>query len=238
MSSTKQVVLKEYNVNVDMRSSAADAESVADPIKKEGPAIHPAFAEPLQFDKQRATYRSPPWHQYVTKILPSKVSCSGLPGYSDLKAALEGYVSGQIQGVSLDFNTKHCTWGEVLDEASRAEKAYLESGNGPRNVVRKVFRFVGDYSESISPWIDLIPDQDGLSILNGGLKIIFRVRHSYLSNYLCVGNHADSGTGYSRASEESDKDHGDVPANSRYNSDVGGKASDLQVTPRIGGMLY
>ena len=136
-----------------------------------------------------------------SQMLPSHASCLAFGVYSDLKAALEGYVSGQIQGVNLDFDTKHCTWGNVLDEAAKAENIYLESGNGPRNVVRKVFRFVGDYSESISPWIDLIPDQDGLSILNGGLKLIFRVRYSYLSNYLCVKNHTDSGTGHSRASE-------------------------------------
>ena len=203
---------KGSDISVNAHSPATDAQFVADYIDKEGPAIHSAFGEPSQFDKQRAIYRSSPWHQYVIQLSHSKASYSGSRVYSDLKAALEGYGSGQIQGVNLDFDTQHCTWGDVLDEAAKAEKIYLESSNGPRNVVRKVFRFVGDYSESISPWIDLIPDQDGLSILNGGLKLIFRVR--YLSDYSSVGNHADSGTGYSRASEESDKDHGHVSGNS------------------------
>ena len=155
---------------------AADAELVADFIDKEGPAIHPGFREPSHFDKQRAIYMLPAWHQYVVQILPKKRSCSGPHVHSDLEAALFGYVPGQIKGVDLDFDPKTCTWGDVLDEAGKAEKIYIDGGSGLKNVVRKTFRFAGDYSDSISPWFDLIPDQDGLSVLNGGLKLIFRVR--------------------------------------------------------------
>ena len=175
MPPLKQLMPTESDVILNTRNHAANAELVADFIDKEAPSMHPGFGEPSHFDKQRAIYRPRAWHQYVVQNLPKKRSGSGSRVHSDLEAALVGYVPGQIKGVSLDFDPKTCTWGDVLDEAGKAEKFYLDGGNGPTNVVRKIFRFAGDYSDCISPWFDLIPDQDGLSVLNGGLKLIFRV---------------------------------------------------------------
>ena len=77
MSAPKQLMPKESDISVDAHSSAADAHFVADYIDQGGPAIHSAFGEPSQFDKQRAIYRSSPWHQYVIQISPSRASYSG-----------------------------------------------------------------------------------------------------------------------------------------------------------------
>ena len=58
------------DVNKITCSTAADAAFVADYIDHDEPAIHPAFEEPAQFDKQRAIYRSNLWHQYVHRCFP------------------------------------------------------------------------------------------------------------------------------------------------------------------------
>ncbi|KAL9030027.1 MAG: hypothetical protein Q9196_001801 [Gyalolechia fulgens] len=155
MSLLKRLMPTKSDAVLNTRNHAADAELVADFIDREGPAIHPGFAASSHFDKQRAIYTPRARHH-------------------DLEAALDGYVPGQTNGVNLDFDPKTCTWVDVLDEADKAEKVYLDGGKGPKNVVRKTFRKAGDYADAISPWFDLIPDEYGLSVLNGGLKLIFR----------------------------------------------------------------
>lgn len=76
-----------------------------------------------------------------------------------------------------DFSTTgECSWAGVLDEMSRAEEEYFANGRGSKNIVRKAFRRAGDYAPAISPWFDLIPDDDGMNVLSAGLKLVFNVR--------------------------------------------------------------
>jgi hypothetical protein len=58
---------------------------------------------------------------------------------------------------------------------SKAEAEYFEDGRGPKNLARKVLRKAGDYAPAISPWFDVIPDNDGMNVLGAGLKIVFTV---------------------------------------------------------------
>lgn len=75
MPPLKKLMSTGFDVVLNRHNQAADAELVANFIAREGPAIHPGFREPSHFDKQRAVYTLPAWHQYVVQILPKKRSC-------------------------------------------------------------------------------------------------------------------------------------------------------------------
>jgi hypothetical protein len=95
--------------------------------------------------------------------------------HSDLEDALERYQ--QMAKPPLKFDVKRCTWEDVLDERTRAQEEYFANGRGGENFVRRTFRKAGDLAPAVSPWLDLIPNNDkGLCVLNGGLRLIFNVR--------------------------------------------------------------
>ena len=72
----------------------------------------------------------------------------------------------------LDFELKGCTWDTVLDQMDRATGEYHERG---QNAARSAFRKLGDVAVIISPVLERIPDENGLSVLHGGLAIMFSV---------------------------------------------------------------
>ncbi|CAI7659746.1 unnamed protein product [Penicillium manginii] len=91
---------------------------------------------------------------------------------SDLAAALERQRGNG--GLCFDTTGKH-TWTDVLDEMSRAEEEYFAKGRGSKNIGRKAFRKAGDYASAISPWFNLVPDDDGMNVLSGGLRLVFQI---------------------------------------------------------------
>ena len=62
----------------------------------------------------------------------------------------------------------------------QAREEYQKKANGLTGVFRRGVRAVGDYADQITPWVDLIPSDNGLSFLSAGLKIIFGVSLSFL----------------------------------------------------------
>ena len=71
----------------------------------------------------------------------------------------------------LDLGGIH-SWDEVLRLVKDTEAAYLEAGrNGPR----RVFRFIGARSESLAPYLKLVPNGFYTSTICGGLKLILEL---------------------------------------------------------------
>lgn len=95
---------------------------------------------------------------------------------SDLAAALE---RRRENGDSCFDAVGKCTWADVLDEMSRAEEEYFSKGRGSKNIGRRALRKAGDYASAISPWFNLVPDDDGMNVLSGGLRLVF-----YVSSWL------------------------------------------------------
>lgn len=93
---------------------------------------------------------------------------------SDLAAALKRHRENNISGDLLGTSDV-CTWADVLDEMSRAEEEYFSQGRGSKNIGRRSLRKVGDYASAISPWFSLIPDDNGMNVLSGGLRLVFQV---------------------------------------------------------------
>ncbi|KAJ5965532.1 hypothetical protein N7481_012246 [Penicillium waksmanii] len=114
---------------------------------------HEAFQRRAYFDTQR--------QQYV-EWAPHR----------DLAAALERH---RENGDSCFDTAGKCTWADVLDEMSMAEEEYFAKGRGSKNIGRRAFRKAGDYASSISPWFNLVPDDDGMNVLSGGLRLVFQI---------------------------------------------------------------
>ena len=72
---------------------------------------------------------------------------------------------------SLDLSATH-SWDEVMRLVKDSEAKYLKAGrSGPRRVTR----FIGAYSESVLPFLRLIPNGFYTSIICGGLRLVFEV---------------------------------------------------------------
>ena len=81
------------------------------------------------------------------------------------------------QTCALSLRDKH-SWDEVLRVAKDAENAYLQAGV---KGLRRVGRWITDHSEAVQPYIKLIPNEWYLSILAGGLKLVFGECLDYLA---------------------------------------------------------
>jgi hypothetical protein len=92
---------------------------------------------------------------------------------NDFLEAMETYQASlkESTAVTLDFRGKH-SWEEVLKIAKDAETTYQEAG---ANGLRKVGRLITAESESMIPYLGLIPNGFYTSILCGGLKLVFQV---------------------------------------------------------------
>ena len=93
-----------------------------------------------------------------------------LKQYRHLGYVLQGY-DDEIQK-TFGCELMECSWEVVFKELTKAKNKY---GQGGRLGWRKVGRKMGDMSAAISPVFGMIPDEMGLSILKGGLALIFRV---------------------------------------------------------------
>ena len=71
----------------------------------------------------------------------------------------------------LDLGGTH-TWDEVMQLVKDTETKYLEAG---RNGHRRLFRYIGAQSDSVVPFLRLIPNGTYTSIVCGGLKLIFEL---------------------------------------------------------------
>lgn len=73
--------------------------------------------------------------------------------------------------IALDLRGTH-SWEDVLQAAKDAEAAYQAAG---AKGWRKLGRLVTTNSESVIPYLGLIPNGTYTSILCGGLKLVFQV---------------------------------------------------------------
>jgi hypothetical protein len=88
--------------------------------------------------------------------------------------ALQEY--GKLEGRKLPFNPIDCSWKDVFKQLEKAEEAASASEQGDKRFLANSRRKMNTMSKAIEPLLDAIPKE--LSILRGGLAIIFYVRVS------------------------------------------------------------
>ncbi|KAJ8127182.1 hypothetical protein O1611_g6456 [Lasiodiplodia mahajangana] len=122
-------------------------------IDQHASSIHPVISVP--------SYYVEATQQYVL-----------LEEYSELEDTLDEYIKAMREArFDIEFDPKNCTWQDVLEQLSKAEQ---ESEAKQKAWHRKARRAVAKVSEDVNPWLKLIPSENGLSVLNGGLAVFFQ----------------------------------------------------------------
>lgn len=67
------------------------------------------------------------------------------------------------------------SWDEVTQAANLAEEKYWKDAKGPKGSIRRFFRVTGDNAHVINPWVNLLPNDQYLSVLCGGLKLVLGI---------------------------------------------------------------
>lgn len=93
--------------------------------------------------------------------------------YSDLQQSLVAY--NESVDPKFRFDVHECTFKDVVEELDHAREVYEKKALGLSGILHRGVRAVGDYADQITPWVDLIPSDNGLCFLSAGLKIIFGV---------------------------------------------------------------
>lgn len=63
----------------------------------------------------------------------------------------------------------------LYDVLAGAEAKASESDNGPLEVFNRMVLKIGEKSDSVDPWINLIPDAYGLCVVKSGFALLLNV---------------------------------------------------------------
>jgi hypothetical protein len=112
------------------------------------------------------------------------------PEVRDLRETLECHQQKARKYVDFTLDLNSCTWDHV-HELRKAQVKADESEKRGKNPVRKAWRTIGASSSVLAPGLTALPEN--LSVLNGGLAVIFSVR-SRLGwshfEYMLIGRHS------------------------------------------------
>ncbi|KAJ4301332.1 hypothetical protein N0V90_003424 [Kalmusia sp. IMI 367209] len=112
-----------------------------------GKDLHPTFGEKTQYNSQRAIWRRP-----LTQELETVLASS--------------------QQLDPNFDIKGCTWEDLLNHINTA--ICLDEEKGKNSKIRGSIRNAKADLVFLNSLTSLIPDEKGLSVLRGGLSIIFK----------------------------------------------------------------
>lgn len=123
--------------------------------ESDGALLSPVFAVKTDYDKQRAEWR------VTTSTKLSEVAKMLASRHSEDNESAGPHPEGDV------------SWLQVLNIMENAEKTYAKKAEDNR--VRGWIRGGGVLAAILGRLTELIPEQDGLSILRGGLAFIFEV---------------------------------------------------------------
>lgn len=95
-------------------------------------------------------------------------------GFRALSAAIDEYVAAQPgDEFWKSFDARDCSWEDVYQELESARATYDEKGQN--NVIRGVFRHGGGFTRNLTPMLDGLPQDNGIGLIRGALKVVFNV---------------------------------------------------------------
>lgn len=94
--------------------------------------------------------------------------------HRNVEDALEWY---RKQYSDVPFDVFNCSWDDLFGQMARAQGDHeARSGRkGSSSWFKYLWRKAGSKSDAIEPWLHLIPDEYGLSIVRGAIAIVFHM---------------------------------------------------------------
>ncbi|KAI3340822.1 hypothetical protein F4824DRAFT_517265 [Ustulina deusta] len=117
-------------------------------VADEAPRLHGGFGGSSQLDMEQV--------KFVTDSQP----------YQRLERALKDYITGTLRIQVTTFDPGLC------DRIGDMEKAYRESKQG---LWHRFWYGCGDVRDITEAWLDLIPNEYGLSVLKAGVAVVFKL---------------------------------------------------------------
>ncbi|CAK7212185.1 hypothetical protein SCUCBS95973_001356 [Sporothrix curviconia] len=90
----------------------------------------------------------------------------------NVKAALEWY---RKENSDVEFDVLNCSWDDLFVQMARAQGDHEARVNRKGNWFKYLWRKAGTQKEAIEPWLQLIPDEYGLSLVRGAIAIVFHI---------------------------------------------------------------
>ena len=73
------------------------------------------------------------------------------------------------------FDVLRCSWDDVFGQMARARGDHDAAVSRKGNMFKYLWRKAGSKKEAVEPWLQLFPDEYGLSIVRGAIGIFFHV---------------------------------------------------------------
>lgn len=150
------VFLDTFNI----KASTKGADISAEFLQQKGDSYHEALGAKAHYN-QLTTWFEP---------LPEPGDTTA---DDDLRIALYEY--NETTEEEFRLNLTSYSLNDVLLEIIEADGRYAARGKGIIHAHRQIARSTGNNAAAIGPWLDLIPADEGLSVLTGGLKAILDV---------------------------------------------------------------
>ncbi|KAI0184136.1 hypothetical protein EV127DRAFT_505527 [Xylaria flabelliformis] len=148
-------------------------------IDQRATSIHPIIAVPSHFVAAKQQYVLREEYKLRPHLLIANFP-SLTRDTSELEDTLDEYVEAMKKAqFNIEFDPKNCTWQDVLDQLYLAEE---ESELKQKTWHRKARQVIAKVGDDINPWLKLIPSENGLSVLNGGLAVFFQAVRRAESN--------------------------------------------------------
>ncbi|KAI8632709.1 hypothetical protein F5Y19DRAFT_471878 [Xylariaceae sp. FL1651] len=145
-----------YAISTHLPASPIQVEEIENWFKSDGPGIHHAYGE--------ETY----WRGDQGRFVSGKE-----PPVQVLKNMLVLYkspINGAISSPTGHLDLCQCSWDDVLTQLEIARASCLIKD---RKTSRKADRFLAKAASYGEKWIELLPDEYGLSVVRGGLALVF-----------------------------------------------------------------
>jgi hypothetical protein len=89
-----------------------------------------------------------------------------------LQPAIQSYLKN---AGTFNHKTTREEWEALYDDIATAEAKASDSDNGPLEIFNKMILKIGENSDSVDPWIHLIPNSYGLCVVKSGFALLLSV---------------------------------------------------------------
>ncbi|KAF5232038.1 hypothetical protein FOXYS1_15809 [Fusarium oxysporum] len=96
--------------------------------------------------------------------------------YKKLQPSIQSYLRNTG---ALGHQTTREEWEALYDDLAGAEAKASESDNGPLEVFNKMVLKIGEKSDAVDPWINLIPDAYGLCVVKSGFALLLNMARAH-----------------------------------------------------------